>query len=109
LQYQAGGKLAWGSTNTFWRQVANFVLDITAVPGSTLIAAVHWPTAQATSLQNIVFQMSTASGNQHQGLFIEEGSGGFIGDLVFFGGNQALNVGNQYVSLSLGHRMTAYR
>ena len=30
-------------------------------------------TAQATSLQNVVFKMSDAPGTQHQGLFIESG------------------------------------
>lgn len=30
-------------------------------------------TAQATSLQNVIFKMSDAPGTQHQGLFIESG------------------------------------
>jgi glucan 1,3-beta-glucosidase len=39
--------------------------------------------------------MNAANGTQHQGLFIEEGSGGFMTDLVFNGGNNGFNVGNQ--------------
>ncbi|KAI9763844.1 MAG: hypothetical protein M1840_009028 [Geoglossum simile] len=31
-QYQSTGGLAWGSTDVFWRQIGNFVLDMTAVP-----------------------------------------------------------------------------
>ncbi|KAL2016783.1 hypothetical protein VTK56DRAFT_2996 [Thermocarpiscus australiensis] len=93
--YQPSGALAWGATNVFWRQVANFVIDISAIPPATLVAGVHWPSSQATSLSNIVFNMSDAPGNQHQGLFIEEGSGGYIGDLVFYGGAQAMSIGNQ--------------
>jgi glucan 1,3-beta-glucosidase len=53
------------------------------------------PTAKMTSLQNIVFNMNAANGTHHQGLFIEEGSGGFTTDLVFNGGNNGFNVGNQ--------------
>lgn len=98
-QYQTDGKLGWGATNVFWRQVRNFVIDLTAVSPSVLVAGIHWPTGQATSLQNIVFKMSTASGNQHQGLFIEEGSGGWVSDLVFYGGAQGLSVGNQQFTM----------
>ncbi|KAL2132211.1 hypothetical protein VTI74DRAFT_4067 [Chaetomium olivicolor] len=96
--YGPGG-LAWGATNVFWRQVANFVIDLTNVPASTLIAGIHWPSSQSTSLSNIVFKLSEASGNQHQGLFIEEGSGGYIGDLTFSGGAQAMSIGNQQFTM----------
>ena len=98
-KYGANG-LAWGATNVFWRQVANFVIDITNVPAGSLVAGIHWPSSQSTSLSNIVFKSSTASDNNlHQGLKIEEGSGGYIGDLVFFGGGQALNIGNQQFTM----------
>jgi glucan 1,3-beta-glucosidase len=65
--------LNWGSTNVFWRQVRNFVFDITSVPISSSLSCIHWPTAQATSLQNIIFQMSPAAGTQHVGIFCESG------------------------------------
>lgn len=63
----------YGTTNVFYRQVRNFVFDMTSIPGGTLARGIHWPTSQATSLQNCVFKMSTAAGNQHQGVFIENG------------------------------------
>ncbi|KAL2152865.1 hypothetical protein VTH82DRAFT_4020 [Thermothelomyces myriococcoides] len=91
--------LAWGATNVFWRQVANFIIDTTDVPAETLISGIHWPSSQATSLTNIVFKSSSAKGTQHQGLFIEEGSGGYMGDLVFFGGAQAMSIGNQQFTM----------
>jgi hypothetical protein len=97
--YSSTGQLAWGATNVFWRKVANFVIDITNVPASTLISGIHWPSSQSTSLSNIVFKSSEAADTQHQGLFIEEGSGGYIGDLVFFGGAQALSIGNQQFTM----------
>jgi glucan 1,3-beta-glucosidase len=65
--------LNWGSTNVFWRQVRNFVFDLTSVPITSSLSGIHWPTAQATSLQNLVFQMSPAAGTQHVGVFCESG------------------------------------
>jgi glucan 1,3-beta-glucosidase len=65
--------LNWGSTNVFFRQIRNFVIDTTAVPASSSINGIHWPTAQATSIQNVQFSLSAASGTQHVGLFIESG------------------------------------
>src|SRR4051812_47669478 len=70
-----------GPTNTFFRQIRNLVLDMTQVPATFAATGIHWPTAQTTSLQNIVFNMNSANGTIHQGLFIEEGSGGFMTDL----------------------------
>ena len=49
------------------------MFDMTDVPPTQPATGVHWPTAQATSLQNCVFQMSDAQGTQHQGIFIESG------------------------------------
>jgi glucan 1,3-beta-glucosidase len=63
------------------------------------IAGIHWPTAQATSLQNIAFKLSSATGTQHEGVYIESGSGGFIGDLTFEGGLNGLTVGNQQFTM----------
>jgi glucan 1,3-beta-glucosidase len=87
----------YGSTNTFFSQIRNLVIDMARIPSTEAATGIHWPTAQTTSLQNIVFKMSTAHGTQHQGLFIEEGSGGrpLMTDLIFEGGLIGFNVGNQ--------------
>jgi glucan 1,3-beta-glucosidase len=65
--------LGFGPTDIFYRQIRNLILDMTEIPAGTLVNGVHWPTAQATSIQNCVFRMSDAAGTQHQGLFIESG------------------------------------
>ncbi len=39
--------------------------------------------------------MSTASDTGHQGIFMENGSGGFMSDLKFTGGKFGMWVGNQ--------------
>lgn len=104
-QYQAGGVLGFGATNVLcvslwscetigmfigkserltvllllsYRQIRNFVFDMTDIPANQAATGVHWPTAQATSLQNCVFQMSDAPGTVHQGIFIESGKIRFI-------------------------------
>ncbi|KAI1344221.1 putative Exo-beta-1,3-glucanae [Xylariaceae sp. FL0016] len=98
-QYQSTGALGWGATNVFWTQIRNLVIDTTDVDPSIAVSGIHWAVSQATSLQNIVFKMSEASGTQHMGLFMEEGSGGFLSDLIFYGGHYGLNVGNQQFTM----------
>ena len=68
---------------------------MTHLPANFSATGIHWPTAQTTSIQNVVFNMNADNGTLHQGLFVEEGSGGFMTDLVFNGGNKGFSVGNQ--------------
>jgi glucan 1,3-beta-glucosidase len=93
-QYGANG-LAWTAINVFFRQVRNLVLDTTAIPAGSNAVGLHWPSSQATAVTNVVFKMSEAPGNKHVGLFIEEGSGGLLNDLVFYGGQYGARLGNQ--------------
>lgn len=91
--------LNWKAVNVFFRQVRNFVIDTTAIAPGTPATGMHWPTSQATSLQNIVFNMPTAANVVHVGLFIEEGSGGFMTDLTFNGGATGASMGNQQYTM----------
>ena len=93
------GVLQFGPTNVFWRQIRNLEIDMTSIPASSAATGIHWPTAQATSIQNVIFRMSQAAGNQHQGLFIEGGSGGFMNDLTFYGGLNGAVLGNQQYTM----------
>jgi len=77
--------------NNFFRQIRNFVIDIRAATVA-YPAGLHWQVAQATSLQNIDFLQNTGT---QQGIFAENGSGGFMSDLTFTGGNFGLYGGNQ--------------
>lgn len=70
--------LGFGATDIFYRQIRNIVFDMTMVPRGGAITGVHWPTAQATSIQNCVFRMSDAPGVAAQGIFLESGSAGFM-------------------------------
>lgn len=70
--YEDNGSNWWVNQNNFFRQVRNFVIDITAQPISSG-ACIHWQVAQATSLQNIVFNMATdtSDANKQMGIFME--------------------------------------
>jgi glucan 1,3-beta-glucosidase len=96
-QYQQSGSLEFGATNVFFRQIKNMEIDTRDVPGS--IYGIHWPSSQATSLQNIVFRLSEKPEDHHTGIFMEEGSGGFLGDLTFYGGDEAAQFGNQQFTM----------
>ena len=65
--------LNWGSTNVFYRQIRNFIIDTRNMASTASATGIHWPTAQATSIQNVVFMLSAAPDTKHIGLFIESG------------------------------------
>ncbi|KAJ7359592.1 hypothetical protein DFH08DRAFT_1075010 [Mycena albidolilacea] len=53
----------------------------------------HWQVGQATNSINVHVEMSTTSGNKHQGIFID--SGGFMADLLPNGGAFGMWISNQ--------------
>jgi glucan 1,3-beta-glucosidase len=87
----------------YYRQIRNFVLDMTEMPrfntqgNQTYVpTGIHWQVSQASSLQNIDFNMSLSGDNgpaEGVGVFTENGSGGFVSDLTFYGGNIGMRVG----------------
>lgn len=94
--YTDEGDNWWVNQNNFFRQIRNFEIDLTAMD-YTSGAGIHWQVAQATSLQNIVFNMRTDGGaaNAQKGIFMDNGSGGFMSDLTFNGGGYGAFFGNQ--------------
>ncbi|KAK3695779.1 pectate lyase superfamily protein-domain-containing protein [Podospora appendiculata] len=91
------GQLNFKSTNVFYRQLRNLIFDTTAISGTAI--GVHWPSAQATSIQNCVFILSNRPEDSHTGIFMEEGSGGMISDLVFYGGEFGARFGSQQYTM----------
>ena len=57
------GPLGFNSTNVFYQQIKNLLLDTTDAASHASINCIHWPTAQAAILQNVVFRMSDAVRN----------------------------------------------
>ncbi|KZP09346.1 glycoside hydrolase family 55 protein [Athelia psychrophila] len=93
--YLPGGVNWYVNQDNFFRSVRNIVIDLRLMPPTANATGLHWQVSQATSLINVVVEMSTEPGNYHRGLFMENGSGGFMGDLVFNGGMYGIMVGNQ--------------
>jgi glucan 1,3-beta-glucosidase len=60
-----------------------------------LPVALHWQVSQLCTLQNIEFRMRTAKGTRQVGIYQENGSGGFVSDLVFDGGMYCWMAGSQ--------------
>ena len=94
--YEDGGQNWFVNQNNFFRAVHNIILDTTAVDPNQAVACIHWQVAQATSLQNLTFNMVKGGAtNKQQGIFMDNGSGGFMSDLEFNGGNYSVFLGNQ--------------
>jgi glucan 1,3-beta-glucosidase len=96
--YLPFGASWWANQNNFYRQIRNFVLDITQASLTAQVSCIHWQVAQATSLQNIVMNMAPGTpgdGNTQMGIFMDNGSGGFLEDLIFNGGGYGFFAGNQ--------------
>lgn len=104
----ASGAQWYVNQNQFFRQIRNFVFDLKDMPRSTqendqplVPTGIHWQISQATSLQNLVFNMPSSSGTSSAnatttvGIFTENGSGGFVSDLTFNGGNIGWRAGSQ--------------
>ncbi|KAK4233336.1 glycoside hydrolase family 55 protein [Achaetomium macrosporum] len=90
--------------NQFYRQIRNLVFDLTAMNDTNqdgdqtfVPTGIHWQVAQATSLQNLQFIMPDphVGPTSTVGIFMENGSGGFVSDLVFIGGNIGFRAGSQ--------------
>ncbi|KAK8080204.1 hypothetical protein PG997_008022 [Apiospora hydei] len=99
---QAAGQQWYINQNQFFRQIRNFCFDLRDMPESTaendqdlVPTGIHWQVAQATSLHNLVFDMPTTSTTTAVGIFTENGSGGFVSDLKFNGGNIGWRAGSQ--------------
>ncbi|KAF8072070.1 exo-beta-1,3-glucanase [Lyophyllum atratum] len=85
--------------NNFFRSVRNFIIDTTSMPPDQYGTGLHWQVGQATSLINVHVEMSQVAGNRHQGIFMENGSGGFMADLSFNGGAFGMWISNQQFTI----------
>ncbi|KAJ4288542.1 hypothetical protein N0V90_011779 [Kalmusia sp. IMI 367209] len=93
--YIEGGNGAnwYTNQNNFYRSIRNFIIDISAAKAA---AGVHWQVSQATSIQNVIFNMAEGdAGKDQKGIFQDNGSGGFMTDLVFNGGGIGAFLGSQ--------------
>ncbi|KAG8878499.1 hypothetical protein FRB98_006108 [Tulasnella sp. 332] len=92
--YTANGQY-WTNQNNFFKSIRHFVIDLTRTSATSGATGIHWQVAQATTLVDIVINMNTDPSTNHQGIFMENGSGGYMNGLIMNGGQYGLNVGNQ--------------
>lgn len=81
--------------NNFFKSIRHFVIDLTHTSATSGATGIHWQVAQATTLVDIVVNMSTDASTNHQGIYMENGSGGYMNGLIMNGGQYGINVGNQ--------------
>ncbi|KAF8677635.1 Glycoside hydrolase family 55 protein [Rhizoctonia solani] len=93
--YTPEGNNWYINQNNFFRSIRNFVIDTRQAPRNTTVRGVHWQLSQATALTNLRIEMSKDADTKQQGVYIENGSGGFMADLHLIGGQYGLAVGNQ--------------
>ncbi|KAF7556581.1 hypothetical protein G7Z17_g1326 [Cylindrodendrum hubeiense] len=89
--------------NNFLRSVRNMIVDIRPTPAKAEICGIHWQVAQGTSLENVHFYMVKPKDDPtttQQGIYMENGSGGFLSDLYFVGGKFGAYMGNQQFTAS---------
>ncbi|KAJ9477329.1 Glycoside hydrolase [Pseudozyma hubeiensis] len=92
--YSSDGSNWYINQNNFFRAVYNFKIDLTQMP-ATSGTGIHHQVSQATGLFNVHFEMRQDEQNGQQGIFMENGSGGFMTDLTFRGGRYGAFLGNQ--------------
>ncbi|WPH01842.1 Hypothetical protein R9X50_00469600 [Acrodontium crateriforme] len=85
--------------NNFYRSIQNINFDLSGQATRNFQngqiytpTGIHWQPAQGTSITNCAFTMS---GSTAVGILMENGSGGFMSDLEFTGGNAGMVVGSQ--------------
>lgn len=88
---QGNGWYGGVNQNNFYHQVRNIVVDLTQC---TYCVALHWQVSQATNIVNVLFLLGDRS-EMNTGVVMENGSGGYFGDMEFVGGDVAMNLGNQ--------------
>ncbi|KAH7034830.1 pectate lyase superfamily protein-domain-containing protein, partial [Microdochium trichocladiopsis] len=103
--------------NQFFRQIRhiNFNLERMGL-GNTehdqnyVPTGIHWQVSQAASLQHLDFRMplpDSTGAVTAVGIFMENGSGGFLSDITFFGGMIGFRAGSQqYTARNLHFQLT---
>lgn len=90
------------STNNFYIGIRNVKIDTMAVASEQEIYGLNWAVSQATNLINVHFRMPSQS--QHVGIEMDGGetgggSGLFMGDLTFTGGDVGILFSNQQYAI----------
>ncbi|KAH7309716.1 pectate lyase superfamily protein-domain-containing protein, partial [Stachybotrys elegans] len=103
--------------NQFFRQIRYMKFNLEKMPlvnydqGQEYApTGIHWQVSQAASLQHLDFRMPLPDSKGQVtavGIFMENGSGGFLSDITFFGGMIGFRAGSQqYTARNLHFQLT---
>ncbi|CAM1509011.1 Fc.00g027500.m01.CDS01 [Cosmosporella sp. VM-42] len=91
-----GGNTEWYSdTSNVLRSIRNLYIDIRCTPEDAHVCGIHWQVGRGTSIENVAFWASKNRKTTQYGIYMENGSGGFLANLAFFGGKFGAFMGNQ--------------
>ncbi|KAI8676052.1 Glucan 1,3-beta-glucosidase [Fusarium keratoplasticum] len=83
------------SKRNFLRSVRNLYIDIRCTPKDAQVCGIHWQVGQGTTIENVVFWADTLRDITQQGIFMEDGNGGFMSNILFLGGKYGAYIGNK--------------
>ncbi|KAH7098261.1 glucan 1,3-beta-glucosidase, partial [Auriculariales sp. MPI-PUGE-AT-0066] len=79
--------------NNFYRSLRNIILDLRTLP--------YLLVSQATLISGLRILMSEDASTNQVGMWMENGSGGYMGDITVSGGKMGLNLGNQQFTTAI--------
>ncbi|MGI4812098.1 MAG: glycosyl hydrolase family 28-related protein [Janthinobacterium lividum] len=86
------------STDNFFVQLRNIIIDTTATDASTNLTALAWGVAQGCAIGNVKINMPTNT-TSHIGIDLAGGSTTSVADIEITGGKVGILNSNQQVSL----------
>ncbi|OAA34929.1 LysM domain protein [Beauveria brongniartii RCEF 3172] len=98
--YLPDGHSEWYlNTSNFYRSIRGLQIDIRLTRQKGMVG-IHWQVAQATAIEETGILMSNASSTTQIGIFAENGSGGWMGDITISDGEYGILAGSQQYSAS---------
>ncbi|KAM3474430.1 hypothetical protein MY5147_004285 [Beauveria neobassiana] len=98
--YLPDGHSEWYlNTSNFYRSIRGLQIDIRLTRQKGMVG-IHWQVAQATTIEETGILMSNASSTTQVGIFAENGSGGWMGDITISDGEYGILAGSQQYSAS---------
>ncbi|KAH7071790.1 LysM domain-containing protein [Paraphoma chrysanthemicola] len=99
--YLADGTSEWYlNTGNFYRNLRNLEIDLRSATRPKNLMGIHWQVAQAASVESVIIYMGPKSSSSQVGIFAENGSGGWITNILTDGGLYGFLGGNQQYSIN---------
>ncbi|KAF4951438.1 hypothetical protein FSARC_12921 [Fusarium sarcochroum] len=96
--YESPDTQRYLNTRNSLRSVRNLYIDIRYTPQDAQVCGIHWQVSRGTSIENVIFWADPSPETTQQGIYIENGSGGFLSNILFLGGKYGVYMGNQQLT-----------